>query len=88
MKTLLHEKLFALAVAGVVVFTVFSSITAPLAGALQSTQAAAVQATSDQAEDMARVFVTGKRMSNVEKVEYDTNMLANAASGLQKTAAR
>lgn len=88
MKTLLHEKLFALAVAGVIVFTVFSNITAPLAGALQSTQAAAVQAASDQVETMARVFVTGKRMSKVEKVEYDTRMLVNASSALQKTAAR
>lgn len=88
MKTLLHEKLFALAVAGVIVFTVFSNITEPLAGALQSTQAAAVHAAGAQVETMARVFVTGKRMSSVEKAEYDTSVLVKAASSLQKTAAR
>lgn len=83
MKTLLLEKLFALAVAGVIVFSVFSHITAPLASALYTTQAATAEV-----ESMARVFVTGKRMTANEKVAYDASTLANVSVGLHKTAAR
>lgn len=86
MKTLMHEKLFAAAVAGLIVFTVFSKITAPLAGALYATRTAAVSAVSTQAETVARVFVTGKRMTAREKAEFDTRLLTSA-QGLQ-TAAR
>jgi hypothetical protein len=88
MKTLLHEKLFALAVAGAIVFTVFSKITTPLAGALHSTQVAALEAASVQAETIARVFVTGKRMSSQEKVEYDNGIVARAVANVRATAAR
>jgi hypothetical protein len=80
MKTLLHVKLFALAVAGLIVFATLSKLTAPLAHA--------TQVASAHAETIARVVVTGKRMSAREKVEYDTKFLAQAASGMPNTASR
>jgi hypothetical protein len=83
MKTLLLEKLFALAVAGVIVSTVFLNIAAPLTAAMHTTQAVGAEVQS-----VARVFVTGKRMTMREKVEYDTRVVVKASAGMETTAAR